>query len=307
MENRSDSFRWGGVELRHLIALEQIAGLGSVAAAARALGYSQPAVSQQLSTLEALVGAKLVNRRAGVRQVDLTDAGARVLRHGAAILAQAHAADADLRALERGEAGPVRLGAGPSIGARIVPVLMRLAAASAPDVRIQLTEESWEDRLLDHLESGQLDLVFGFAPLREGPFACVELMRDDYVVLVAADSPLARAGRPLHPRQLERQPLIVCAQSSTVEQFCLAHGLEAQIRHRIENNQTLIGLAAAGLGAAVLPRLAVDPSRADVVEIQLQTPPSRTVLLAWHRDRELARRTELLIELAQVACGDLTG
>jgi molybdate transport repressor ModE-like protein len=302
----SDGFRWVGVELRHLVALRTVAEAGSLAAAARILGYSQPAVSQQLAALERLVGSRLVERQAGGREVTLTEAGQRVLRHGVAILARAQAADAELRALEQGTAGPLRLGTIPSIGARIVPQLLSHYAEHVPQVDVQLVEDAWDERLLDRLEAGELDLSFGFPPLRDGPFASVELLRDPYVLLVAAGSQLAKSKRPIALRRLERLPLIVCSQSAAAEAFCEAHGIAAQVRYRIDDNETLVGLAAAGIGAALLPRLAVNPSRRDVVQVELATtPPPRIIALAWHRDREQTEPERTLVGAAQQVCADL--
>jgi molybdate transport repressor ModE-like protein len=306
MEDISDSFRWFGVELRHLVALKTVAESGSLAAAARKLGYSQPAIGQQLAGLERLVGARLVDRQTGGRSIMLTDAGARVLRHGAAILAHAQAADADLRALEDGSGGTLRLGTIPSIGARIVPELLRRFAVEAPGAEVELVEDAWDLHLLERLEAAELDLSFAFLPLPDGPFLSVELLRDPYVLLVAEDSPLARAKRPLPLPRLERQPLIVCSQSDAAEEFCRAHGIAAQIRHRIDDNATLVGLAAAGVGAALLPSLAVDPARPGVVQVELVTPPPpRIIVGAWHRDREQSARAQLLIEIAADVCADI--
>jgi len=79
MSDISEAFRWNGVELRHLVALRSMSEEGSLAGAARSLGYSQSAVSQQLQTLERLVGSRLVERPAGGREVHLTEAEQRVL------------------------------------------------------------------------------------------------------------------------------------------------------------------------------------------------------------------------------------
>lgn len=306
MMDISDGFRWIGVELRHLVALKTIADEGSLAAAARKLGYSQPAVSQQLATFEKLVGSRLVERQAGGREVALTEAGRRVLLHSSAMLARAQAADAELRALQAGTVGTLRLGTIPSIGARIVPELLRRLAAQAPGVEVRLVEDAWDNRLLDGLEAAEFELTFGFLPLRDGPFACLELMRDPYVLLVARNSPLAGSKRPLSPRRLEKLPLIVCSQSEAADAFCHAQGVAAQVRHRIDDNETIVGLAAAGVGAALLPRLAVDPARSDVVPVELAVkPPPRHIALVWHRDREQSEAASAVVEVARDVCAAL--
>src|SRR2546423_7882673 len=97
--------QWLGVELRHLAALEAVAEEGSFGRAAQRLGYTQSAVSQQIAQLEKVVGAKLVERPGGPRAVSLTDAGRLLLRHADAIVARLAAAQADMRALQAGEAG----------------------------------------------------------------------------------------------------------------------------------------------------------------------------------------------------------
>jgi DNA-binding transcriptional LysR family regulator len=124
------------------------------------------------------------------------------------------------------------------------------------------------------------------------------------VLLVEAHSPLAEAKR-LALRRLEGLPLIVCSQSTAVDAFCEAHGIAAQIRYRIDDNETLVGLAAAGIGAALLPRLAVDPARSDVVQVELATkPPPRIIALAWHRDREQTEPARALLEVARHVCSE---
>src|SRR5881397_4329443 len=109
-----------GVELRHLAALEAVGRTRSFGKAARELGYTQSAVSQQIAQLERSVGQRLVERPGGPRPVDLTDAGRLLLRHADAIVAQLDAAQADMSAFAEGAAGPLRVGIFQSVGARIL-------------------------------------------------------------------------------------------------------------------------------------------------------------------------------------------
>src|SRR4029450_8324926 len=84
--------RWLRIEMRHFAALQAVAGQGTFRGAAKRLGYTQSAISQQIATLERVAGTKLVERPGGPRAVYLTDAGRLVLRHAEAIMARLNAA-----------------------------------------------------------------------------------------------------------------------------------------------------------------------------------------------------------------------
>jgi molybdate transport repressor ModE-like protein len=302
-----ESFRWSGVELRHLVALRAIAEEGSLAAAARRLGFSQPAVSQQLAALEKLLEARLVERRMGAREATLTEAGRIVLAHATAILARSQVADADLRRLQSGTPRTLRLGVFPSVGARVVPPVLQRLSTSWPDLDVQLVEDASDRRLLAQVESADLDLAFAMLPLPDGPFAMVELLRDPYVVLLAANSELTTRKRPVTPRELAKLPLIGFHHVQAYpETFLRAHGIDARVLFRTDDNEILVGLVAAGLGAALVPQLTIDPARDDVVRLEIAAKlPPRLIALAWHRDREQTQMTKDLVEIARTLCGTI--
>src|SRR5690348_16451037 len=83
---------WLGIELRHFAALQAIAAEGSFGRAAERLGYTQSAISQQLATLERIVGEQLVERPGGPRPVSLTEAGRLLLRHADSLVDRLEAA-----------------------------------------------------------------------------------------------------------------------------------------------------------------------------------------------------------------------
>jgi DNA-binding transcriptional LysR family regulator len=118
---------------------------------------------------------------------------------------------------------------------------------------------------------------------------------------------LPRAGRTLGPRELGELPLIGFRHSQAYpEAFLRAHGIAARVRFRIDDNETLVGLVAAGIGAALVPRLTVDPARNDVVQLEIAAKlPPRLIAIAWHRDRERVQAAADLVDLARALCADV--
>jgi DNA-binding transcriptional LysR family regulator len=298
--------RWLGVELRHLAALEAVSREGSFGRAATALGYTQSAVSQQIATLERIVGEKLIERPGGPKPVSLTEAGLLLLRHAEAIVARIAAAQADLTALHDGEAGTLRVGIYQSIGQRILPELMRRYAAAWPLVEVTLTESASDEELLQLVERGELDLTFADLPLIEGPFEFVELLRDPWLLVVAKDSPLADRATPPPLREIAQLDLIGFRQCRSMTQIEAALRRPIDFVFRSDHNGTVQGLVGAGFGAALLPSLAVDPNDEATRQIELgPNVPPRVIAVAWHRDRYRSPAANAFTELAAEVCAEL--
>jgi DNA-binding transcriptional LysR family regulator len=299
--------RWLGIEIRHLAALQAVAEERSFARAAARLGYAQSAVSQQIATLERLAEARLVERPGGPKPVSLTEAGELLLRHAEGIVARLAAARADLAALDEGAVGSLRVGTYQSVGARILPRLMRAFTASWPRVDLRLNESAAYGDLLKLVERGDLDLAFTSLPLAEGPFEALELLRDPFVLLVQVGSRLAERERPLPLRELAALPLIgYRSDSDEVEARVRARGVEPNIVFRSDDNGTIHGLVAAGMGAAVIPRLAVARDDPDTVAVDLggRIAP-RLIGIAWHRDRYRSAAARAFVETARAVCDEL--
>ena len=296
------------IELRHLAALQAVSEEGSFGRAATRLGYTQSAVSQQIATLERIVDAKLVERPGGPRRVYLTEAGRLLLRHADGIVARLHAAQADLAALARGTAGPLRIGTYQSVGNKILPALLRRFSAQLPEIQIELRESHVDDELLVAVERGELDLTFTMLPPIDGPFEVLELMRDPYVLLVPAESPLA-GKRHVSLREIGEQPLVsnrFCRSVEQVHDHLKARGVRPQVIFRSDDNGTVQGVVAAGLGVALVPRLTVDESDPSVAVIDLGgRVPDRMIGIAWHRDRFRTQAAEAFVAEAQALCAEL--
>ena len=297
---------WLGLELRHLIALKAVAEEGSFGRAAKRLGYTQSAISQQIAVLERIVGQRLVDRPGGPRPISLTEAGQLLLTHADGIAARLHAAQADLSALGAGDAGPLRIGTYQSVGARLLPTLLRTFRAAWPKIDVALVESADDSELLTLVETGEVDLSFVVFPVRPGPFESAELMRDPYVLLVQKDSPLAQRDRPPTLREIVELPLIgyrSCRTTQQVEQRLLAVGRDPNVVFRSDDNYTVQGMVAEGIGVALVPRLTVDPSDDRIVVLDLgDRVPGRLIGIAWHRDRLRTPAATAFVEAARQLC-----
>jgi DNA-binding transcriptional LysR family regulator len=301
--------RWHGLDLRHLVALKAIADEGSFGRAAERLGYTQSAVSQQIATLERIVGLRLVERPGGPRPISLTEAGRILLRHADAIQARLLAAKADMSALEAGDAGRLRVGTFQSVGARVLPSLLRRFSEERPTVEIVLRETSDERELLELIERGELDLTFWTLPVAPGPYESVELLQDPYVLVVPAGSPLASLRRPPSLKEIALQPLIGfnhCTAMDHVEAQLGSSGRAPTFVFRSDNNGTVQGLVGAGVGVSVAPLLTVDADDAsvEIVDLQGRIPP-RVIGLVWHADRHRSPAAEAFVESAVAVCREL--
>jgi DNA-binding transcriptional LysR family regulator len=295
-----------GVELRHLLALVAIAEHGSFGRAAVSLGYTQSAVSQQIAALERAVGERLVERPGGPRPVSLTEAGQLLHRHAEAIVARMQAAQADLAAFSDGAAGPLRVGTYQSVSAKLLPALFRRFKEQFPKVDVQLSESAIDDELELRLERGEVDLSFVMLPMHEAPLEALQLLVDPYVLIVPAGSPLAGRAKPPSLREVAQQPLIgyrTCRSMDAVETAMRRAGGEPEIVFRTDDNGTVQGLVAAGVGAALVPRLTLQPTEGEVEVVEMGSLlPPRLIGIAWHRDRYRTPAARAFVETARELC-----
>jgi len=306
--DRPEASHWFGVEVRHLAALEAVARTGSFGRAAAELGYTQSAISQQIASLERIVGEKLVERPGGPRAISMTEAGELLLRHAEAIVARLDAARADMTALRAGETGTLRVATYQSISARVLPTVMRRFMGSWPGISLELSEPSNDETLYHGIESGAIDLGFCSLPVPDGPFDAIELLTDPHVLLVSSDSPLAtRATVSL--ADLDGVALIGsnhCSSGVVVEDALRARGIPVEYAFRSDDNTTLQGLVAARFGVALMALLAIQPGDERVTVVALDPPvPRRRLAVVWHRDRHRSPAARAFVEIAQSVSADV--
>lgn len=300
---------WAGLEMRHLLALVAVVESGTFSAAAEQLGYTQSAVSQQVGTLERMVGAPLFERPGGRRPVQLTTAGEMLLSHARAVIARVSAAAADLRALASGEQGELRVGTLPSVGTKILPGLLGTFRAEWPGVQIVLRESRESFDLIQAVETGDIDLTFiDIGPYDTGSLQVRRLLDDPMVLVAPADSPEAR--RPsVSIDDVAPLPMIGtrnpgCRQIID-DAFRQAAALPSYV-FRSDDNPTIHGLVGSGLAYAVLPLLTVDENDPNVAVVPIRPePPPRQLGIAWHPERRTPVALLPFVNAAAEICRNL--
>jgi DNA-binding transcriptional LysR family regulator len=274
------------LSLGRLQVLVEVVNRGSFSAAAEALSYTQSAISQSVARLEAETGATLVVRdRRGVRA---TAAGATLVAHAEAIFAQVEAAEADLAAVLGVRSGRLRVASFPSAGATLMPLAVARFRHEHPHVALTLAEGEPEE-IGPRLRAGEFDLalLFQFPGVRERPGAGlrnVTLLEDPMQVALPADHPLVELP-DLSLADLRDQQWVQTSAASTcarhVVRSCLAAGFEPDVAFESDDYDTVQGLVAAGVGVALIPRLALTRVHAGVVVRELAPPsPVRRVTAA---------------------------
>jgi molybdate transport repressor ModE-like protein len=303
-----DRNEWLGVELRHLAALAAVQRTGSFRGAADELGYVQSAVSQQIARLEDVVNMRLIERARGRGTVALTPAGETLLEHADAIVAHLSAARQDVERSLDGQATVMRVAVCESVATRVLPRMLPLLGKREPELRVLPFErESWEEGR-ELVASGQLDAAFDYLPLDGGPFEHVELLSFPCVLLVQPDSPLAQRDDPPTLEEIARLPLIehpVWRFAPRLEVILGATGRAPIYAARSNLNRAVQSLVAAGIGAAVMPQIAVEHDRADTAAIDLTgvLPPAR-ISLFWHGARR-PYHLDAFVAAAREVCGQL--
>jgi DNA-binding transcriptional LysR family regulator len=257
---------------------------GALGAAARELGWTQPAVSQHLRQLEREAGCTLLLR--GPRGVAPTEAGTLLVARADAIAAQLAMAEEELAGVSALRRGRVRLAAFPSASATLVPRALARIGADSPGIDVALTEAEPPEALA-LLADGQVDLalVFGY---REAPaptaaeLSWVPLGREPVRLVLPAGR--GRGGR-VTLAQLADEPWIAGCDRCRAHliHLCEQAGFVPHIRHVTDDYVVVQNLVAAGLGVALLPRSALETYHHPDLDIQPLRPTSYRHLGAIHR------------------------
>lgn len=242
-------------DLGALELLLAVARLGSLGAAARELGITQPAASSRIRSMERRLGVALVDR--SPRGSRLTDTGALVTDWAGRIVEAARAFDAGAQALRVRRDSRLRVAASMTIAEYLLPGWLLALRAGRPDTAVSLLAGN-SAAVAERLLSGEADLGFVEGLTVPPGLDSAVIAHDHLIVVVAPGHPWARRRRPLPASELASTPLILREKGSGTRQV-LDTALGGLARPLIELSSTTAVKAAAvsGAGPAVLSELAV--------------------------------------------------
>jgi DNA-binding transcriptional LysR family regulator len=283
------------LDSRRLRVLCAVAHHGSFSAAAVALGYTQPAISRQIATLESEVGTTLVRRLP--QGIVLTDAGRLLVERAETILARLTEAELELRALAGLETGSLRMASFASAAAAIVPPAVAEFRERYPAVELSIVMADPVDSI-PRLRAGELDLALSHDPVssltgsgddeRAGTsdrrIELVHLFDDPMYVAMRSDHPFAGHAR-LALADFASEPWMLattqtCPDSRLFLRACHSAGFDPQIAFQNDDYQAILGFVAAGVGVALIPDMVVRDLRHDVVVRELDPPPPARPIMA---------------------------
>jgi DNA-binding transcriptional LysR family regulator len=300
-------------DVKQLRVLRAVAEHGSFSAAADALSYSQPAISQQIAALERRAGTTLVDR--GTRGVRLTDAGQALVEHAEVVIARLAAAEAELEAIAGIRGGRVRLASFPTAGASILPPAVAEFSARHPDVELSFVEREPEEAA-QMLRAAELEIAIVFEydalnpPEFERFYEGIELhplVDDPMFLALPRDHPLTRKKRVRIGDVADETWIQETGSHSWCGSFheavCARAGFSPRVGFRSDDYNVVQGLIAAGVGISLLPGLALTNVREDIVIRSLgPQAPARRIAAATLAGRYRSPATGAMLDiLSEVA------
>jgi DNA-binding transcriptional LysR family regulator len=296
-------------QLPHLETFAQAAELNSFTAAAGALGLTQAAISQRISSLEKTLGVSLFRRKGG--RVLLTEAGRRLYPFAQRILLLHQEALQQVTRHQKPQAGELRLAASSIPGEHFLPTFLSVFHERYPHIQVQATVTDTQ-AVLKQVEQGQVHvgLVGGRRNnqhLEFRPFAC-----DKLLVVVPTTHPQA-CHKQISAKQLFRLPLIL-REPGSGSRWCLEDALgragksirDLHITLELGSNEAIKEAILRGLGASILSTHAVkkelEAGRLHGLRIT-DLPLKRDMFLVWDRRRVLPIPARLFVEFLQPCPG----
>ncbi len=277
------------LDLNRLRVLHEVARCGSFSAAARVLGITPSAVSQQVAALERTLGLAVVTR--GSRGVEVTDPGRLLTDATAGLVADLSQAERQLSAYVDGSVGRLAVATFPSAGQSLLPRALA-PLTGRPDVEVTVTEAETENAL-PLVREGTVDLAlvyhfFAAAPPRQWrrDLSYTGLLREEMFAVLPDRHPLASDDEiPLTALADERWIMGTGDCGRELEHHLLVAGVQADTACRSGDYAFVQTLVAGGVGVALIPSLALAPHVDGIRFVRVRPAPRRYVGTVRRKDR----------------------
>ena len=282
--------------MQQLRALVELSRLGTVSAAADSLGFSQSTVSHQLAALSRATGAVLLTR-AG-RGVRLTEEGRALAARGQEVLDLLDRTEREVVSMARAEAGRVRLAAFPSAVASLVPGVLDVVGQRYPGLEVELVDAE-PPEALDALRRGRVDAALSFSYVDDdaGEGLQSEHLLDDVLYLVTHPGGITRIADGAQCRWVTgcarcHEELIAVGR---------ANGFTPETAYASDDYVAVQALVAAGVGAALLPGMALNAYRHEGVQVRPLAREQRRVEVVTRAEQPRPLAIDVLVEACQAA------
>lgn len=267
--------------------------------AAETLHVSQPSLSQGIARLESELGVRLFERRG--RTVRLTEPGRRLLEAAEQVLAAESGMLEQAAAIRGLESGVLELVALPALDQHLLPAWLVRFRESHPQVQIRVREVRPSAAVAELVRTRQADLGFAQQPCPLDHLQHHPLLRDPIILVAPVHHPVGQAGAA-RLGELGGEEFVWVREAVDPEHplmhCCLQAGFQPRIVCESGSAQGVLALVAAGLGIALLPRLAVEERPGIRIVTLLPAPPERELLVVW-RPGGLTAPAKSFLEICQ--------
>ena len=293
----------------HLRTLLEVTRLGSFAAAAARLGYTASAVSQQMSSLERDTGVRLFQRSA--RSVVPTDAAMVMARHAAKVLTDIEALMAAASKTQDTTSQELRLGIFPSLATYVLPRILRSPAWKGLGIDLRVSVAEPAQTIQGLRTGGDLALVYqvGQSGLAWPHTINRQWIGDDNFRVVLPAGWGFRTDAKVAADHLSDMPWIMhhpgTSDATVIERLFAGCNLHPRVVAYSDDFHASLEMAAAGLGAALVPELALLHRPAGVVVLDVpEIRLARNVFALLINDKKTAR-VQLFVDLLAETLGGL--
>lgn len=294
--------------LRQLTFLSALAEHGSFSRAAEAAHVTQPTLSAGIKELETILGATLVER--GARGAVLTPAGEAAVARARIVLTEAGDLVHVARAAGEPLSGPFRLGVIPTIAPFLLPKVLPSLRTHYPKLELFLREDLTH-RLVDALKDRRLDAALIALPYDAPGIETTGVLEDEFLFAATPDHPLAQRDT-LSPEMLADEQLLLLEDGHCLRDHALAvcsasrpDTNDARSDFAATSLHTLVQMVKSGLGATLLPKLAIDAGLADRLDLAIRPfdPPvaGREIGVAWRKGSAREHEARMLADAVREA------